>query len=110
MRYDPSHPAVGRYEIVVRDSKEPELAVQSATLPDSSVGHGIGHLQAGVYARIQDRLRLDRYRSEHVATVTVDMDLAEYHIRWEVHPPLSQRFADLLDELAAPVTGGGQRA
>lgn len=100
MRTDDSHPDVGRYEFVVRDVDEPDLGIQDWNGPEMSLkARGYGELKTGASDEIHDRLDLEAYVGEHVATVYIDVDEWDYCIDWQVDRSLLQRIGNALKEV-----------
>ncbi|WP_340099461.1 hypothetical protein [Salinibaculum salinum] len=102
MRTDPSDPEVGRYEYVVRDidDREPDLGIQDWNGPEMSLkARGFGELKTAASDEIEDRLDLEDYVGEHIATVYIDVDAWEYCIDWQIDRSLLQRIGHALSEV-----------
>lgn len=98
VRRDRTHPSVRCEEISIRDIEEPDIGIRNVHLEHTSElkSRGIGSLYSQAHDDIEDRLDVDRYRGEHVATVYYDLDSWEYAIEWEVEVPLLQRLRRLI--------------
>lgn len=88
---DPDHPVVRREEIVVRDVAEPDIGIGAVDFEAPVHTDGLGYLCAEAHREVEERLDLEEYVGEHVATVWVDAEARVYWIEWEVEVPLTQR-------------------
>lgn len=85
---DPEADHVGVYEVVIRDVDKTTpwgKRIVNGIEHKPPATNGCGHLRADAFDEVEERLDdVDEHRGEVVATIAIDVDAWEYHVRMEV--------------------------